>query len=196
MNKKELRREIKQRLAELSRKDRVDMSKQICRHLLATDVFQKASVVMSFLSLPHEVDTTPIILHAWQQGKTVAVPKVSWEQRHMIPVEIQSLETEMETGNHGLRNPSTGVPVPFEEIDLVLTPGLGFDRQGNRLGRGGAYYDRFFKTPGLHAERWALSFSVQILEQIPADEKDVPVNAIVTENEIISCTNEVKLRGQ
>lgn len=196
MDKKELRREIKQRLAEMPRKDRIEKSKQICQHLLAADAFQKASVVMTFLSMPHEVDTTPIILHAWQQGKTVAVPKVSWEQRHMIPVEIQSLETEIEKGNHGLRNPMTGIPVPFEDIDLVLTPGLGFDIQGNRLGRGGAYYDRFFKTAGLRAARWALSFSIQVLDQIPVDGEDMPIDAIVTESGITPCINEVKLRGQ
>lgn len=196
MNKKELRQEIKQRLAEMSRKDRIEKSKQICQHLLAADAYQKASVVMAFLSMPHEVDTTPIILHAWQQGKTVAVPKVSWEQRHMIPVEIQSLETEIETGNHGLRNPTMGVPVPFEDIDLILTPGLGFDLRGKRLGRGGAYYDRFFKSPGLRAARWALSFSLQVFDQIPTNDGDMPVDAIVTESGITPCRNEVKLRGQ
>ncbi len=196
MNKKELRQEIKRRLAEMSRKDRLDKSKLICQHLLSAEPFQKASVVMAFLSMPHEVDTTPIILHAWQQGKTVAVPKVSWEQRHMIPVEIQSLETGMETGESGLRNPVTGAPIPFEEIDLVLTPGLGFDGRGNRLGRGGAYYDRFFRSPGLEALRWALAFSLQVFDRIPTDSKDVPVDALVTEHGITQCTDEVQVRGQ
>lgn len=196
MNKQEIRQEIKRRLAQMSRHDRIEKSKQICQHLLGAEVFQKASVVMAFLSMPHEVDTTPIILHAWQQGKTVAVPKISWEQRHMIPVEIQSLEAEVEKGNHGPHNPTTGVPVPFEEIDLVITPGLGFDRRGNRLGRGGAYYDRFFRSPGLRAARWALAYSVQVLDEIPVTDSDVPVEAIVTECGITLCTPEVKLRGQ
>jgi 5-formyltetrahydrofolate cyclo-ligase len=141
------------------------------------------------------VDTAPIILYAWQQGKTVAVPKVSWAQRHMIPVEIQSLDTGVETGRNGLRNPTGGVPVPFEELDLILTPGLGFDRRGNRLGRGGSYYDRFFKSQGLHAARWALSFSLQVLDRIPVDEEDMPVDALVTETGIHPCTNEVPLGG-
>jgi 5-formyltetrahydrofolate cyclo-ligase len=195
MDKKELRRLIKQKLAELSPQERSDKSKQICQHLIHSEVFQKAAVVMAFLSMPHEVDTTPIILNAWQQGKTVAVPKVSWSQRHMIPVEIQSLETGVETGRNGLRNPTGGVPVPFEDIDLVLTPGLGFDRSGNRLGRGGAYYDRFFRSPTLRAARWALSFSLQVLDRIPVNEEDVPVDAIVTETGIYPCANEIPLGG-
>lgn len=195
MNKKELRQLIKKKLAAMTPQDRVYKSKQICHHLIDSDVFQKASVVMAFLSMPHEVDTTPIILHAWQQGKTVAVPKVSWAQRHMIPVEIQSLDTGVETSYHGLRNPTGGVPIPFEDIDLVLTPGLGFDHRGNRLGRGGAYYDQFFKSQGLRAVRWALSFSLQVFDRIPADKEDMPVDAIVTESGIDPCTNEVPLGG-
>ncbi len=81
---------------------------------------------MMYLSLPHELDTSEAILTAWQMGKTVVVPKISWQQRHMIPVEINSLETGFSEEVMGLRNPITGVPVPFEEIDMVVAPGLGF----------------------------------------------------------------------
>ncbi len=178
---------MKHRLANAGMQERIEKSKRICRNLLATDEFRRASVVMAFLSLPREVDTTPIILHAWQQGKTVAVPRVSWEQRHMIPVEIHSLETGFTTGSFGLRNPVSGLPVPFNEIDMVLTPGLAFDREGNRLGRGGAYYDRFFAADQLRALRWALAFEIQLLPSVPHDHNDRPIDAIVTENEVIHC---------
>lgn len=187
MKKSELRHELKQRLVKMGRDDRIAKSKQICRHVIDSDLFKQASVAMVYLSLPHEVDTTPLILTAWQLGKTIAVPKVSWEQRHMIPVEISSLETGLKTDERGLRTPSNGVPVPFDEIDLVITPGLGFDRNGNRLGRGGAYYDTFFKHKDISAARWALGFSEQLCESIPHDETDVPVDAVVTEDGIIMC---------
>ena len=144
MEKNALRHELKQRLVQMSKEDRVAQRKQICKRIIDSDVFRDASVVMVYLSMPHEVDTTPLILKAWQQGKTVAVPKVSWQQRHMIPVELTSLETGLKTEKMGLRTPTNGVPVPFDEIDLVVTPGLGFDKKGNRLGRGGAFYDKFF----------------------------------------------------
>ncbi|MHC5157271.1 MAG: 5-formyltetrahydrofolate cyclo-ligase [Planctomycetota bacterium] len=187
MDKDALRHEIKKQLVQISAEDRIAKSKQICRQIVDADTFQKASVVMMFLSLPHEVDTTPMILHAWQQGKTVAVPKVSWEQRHMIPVELTSLETGLKTEKMGLRNPSNGAPVPFDEIDLVITPGLGFDRHGNRLGRGGAYYDRFFTHNKMSAARWGIAFSQQLCEEIPHDDQDAPIDAVVTEDEIIIC---------
>ena len=187
MEKSALRHEIKQRLVKMSREDRVAKSKQICKRIMDSDVFRKASVVMMYLSLPHEVDTTPLILHAWQQGKTVVVPKISWQQRHIIPVEITSLETGLKTDQRGLRNPTNGTPVPFDEIDLVITPGLGFDKNGNRLGRGGAFYDNFFKHKKITAARWAVAFSQQVCDEIPHDDSDVPIDAVVTENEIIIC---------
>lgn len=187
MDKNTLRHELKQRLVQMNTEDRIAKSKKICGHIIDSEVFRKASVVMTFLSLPHEVDTTPLILHAWQQGKTVAVPKISWQQRHMIPVEISSLETGLKVGEMGLRTPTNGKPVPFDEIDLVITPGLGFDKNGNRLGRGGAYYDNFFKHAKIRAARWAVAYSMQLCDDVPHDDSDVPIDAVVTENEIIIC---------
>jgi 5-formyltetrahydrofolate cyclo-ligase len=187
MDKNALRQKLKQQLVQMSREEIASQSKHICEYVMESDVFRKASVVMAFLSMPHEVDTTPLILTAWQRGKTVAVPKISWQQRHMIPVEINSLETGLKTDEHGLRNPTGGVPVPFDEIDLVITPGLGFDAAGNRLGRGGSYYDTFFTSNKIKAARWALAFSHQVCDHIPHDDSDVPVDAVVTENGIIVC---------
>lgn len=187
MDKEALRHELKKRLVEISKKDRIEKSKLICKQIIKSEVFHKSSVVMMYLSLPHEVDTTPLILNAWQQEKTVAVPRISWEQRHMIPVEIKSLETGLQTEKKGLRTPVNGIPVPFDEIDLVITPGLGFDREGNRLGRGGAFYDNFFAVNKISAARWGVAFSEQICDDIPHDDTDVPIDAVITDNEIIVC---------
>jgi 5-formyltetrahydrofolate cyclo-ligase len=144
---------------------------------------------MMYLSLPHEADTSEAILQAWQLGKIVAVPKISWQQRHMIPVQINSLETGFSTEASGLRNPIGGVPVPFEEIDLVVTPALGFDRKGNRLGRGGSFYDRFFTNKELKAPRCGFAFAEQVVDSIPATERDEPVDFLVTDEEIIYFSN-------
>jgi 5-formyltetrahydrofolate cyclo-ligase len=85
----------------------------------------------------------------------------------MIPVRINSLETGFSTEATGLRNPITGVPIPIKEIDLVVAPALGFDREGNRLGRGGSYYDRFFANEVLKASRCGFVFSEQIIDSVP-----------------------------
>ncbi len=139
---------------------------------------------MMFVSLPHEVDTSEAILHAWQLGKAVAVPKVSWQQRHMIAVQITSLETGFSTSSSGLRNPTAGVPVPFADIDLVVTPALAFDKEGNRLGRGGCYYDRFFANPELKATRCGFGFAEQLIDSIPIADHDEAVDMLVTDERI------------
>jgi len=187
MDKVQLRHKLKSLLATLSPQERLEKSKAICSYVLESKPFESASTVMVFLSLPHEIDTTAIILSAWQQGKTIVVPKMRWEQRDMIPVKITSLETGLKKEQMGLRNPVADTPTPLEAIDFVVTPGLGFDRQGNRLGRGAGYYDRFFSTPGVRAVKWGIGFSEQLCLEIPHDQQDVPLDAVVTEQGVIDC---------
>ena len=187
MEKVELRRQLRNCLLAMSPQQRKDKSRKACRNLISTEQFQNASIIMMYLSLPHEVDTSDAILQAWQLGKTVAVPKISWQQRHMIPVRINSLDTGFSTGTWGLRNPLTGVPIPFGQIDLVVAPALGFDRKGNRLGRGGSFYDRFFANKDLRASRCGLAFAEQVLESIPTTESDEPVDLLVTDEEVVYC---------
>jgi 5-formyltetrahydrofolate cyclo-ligase len=185
MDKTELRLKLQKCLLEMPEGQRKDKSKSACRNLISTPEFQKATAIMLYISLPHEVDTSEVILHAWQCGKVVAVPKISWQQRHMIPVQINSLETGFSVEASGLRNPVTGIPVPLEEIDLVVAPALGYDGQGNRLGRGGSYYDRFFANEKLSAARCGLAFSEQKIDLIPVTPTDVPVDFLVTDKEVV-----------
>jgi 5-formyltetrahydrofolate cyclo-ligase len=189
MDKAQLRRTLLNRLHAMPSEQRNEKSRKACQNLVSIEPFQRASTVMMFVSLPHEVDTSEAILHAWQLGKIVAVPKISWEQRHMIPVQIQSLETGFSTGASGLRNPIAGVPVPFEDIELVVTPALGFDNKGNRLGRGGAYYDRFFANNELTALRCGFAFSEQLVDAVPVTEHDRPVDMLVTDEGIVHFAN-------
>jgi len=189
MNKAQLRRKLQNCLLAISSEQKSEKSRKACRNLVSIPQFQSASTVMMYLSLPDEADTSEAILHAWQLGKVVAVPKVSWQQRYMIAVQIHSLETGFSTSVSGLRNPIAGVPMPFEEIDLVVTPALGFDRKGNRLGRGGSYYDRFFANAELKASRCGFAFAEQLVEMIPVAEHDEPVDILVTDEEIIYFNN-------
>jgi len=185
MDKAELRRMLRNSLLAIPPKQRSEKSRRACRNLISTPQFQAASTVMLYLSLPHEVDTGEAILHAWQLSKTVVVPRISWQQRHMIPVQINSLETDVSTGVSDLRNPVAGVPVPFEEIDLVVAPALGFDRQGNRLGRGGSFYDRFFANEQLRALRCGLAFAEQLVDSIPVTDGDELMDFLVTDEEVM-----------
>lgn len=187
MDKIEMRHNLRSRLFGLPQSQRRNESKQASRNLIGTDEYKKASAIMIFLSLPHEVDTTAVILDAWQQGKTVAVPKVSWQQRHMIAVEITSLETGFTEERGGFKNPTTGVPMAVEDIDLVVAPGLAFDSQGNRLGRSGGYYDRFFASEHLNAKKCGFAFSQQIVDSVPIEEHDERVDFLVTDEGVVYC---------
>jgi 5-formyltetrahydrofolate cyclo-ligase len=188
MDKVELRGQLRNRLLVMPPEQRKEKSRKACRNLMALEQYQEASIIMIYLSLPHEVDTSEAILHAWQLGKTIAVPKISWQQRHMIPVQITSLETGFSTGASGLRNPVAGAPIPFGQIDLVVAPALGFDRLGNRLGRGGSFYDRFFANKEVVASRCGLAFAEQLVDSIPTTESDEPVDFVVTDEEVVHCT--------
>lgn len=185
MDKEKLRIDLRKRLQKITPVERAEKSQRACQNLISTPEFQSAATLMMYLPLPHELDICEAILKAWQMEKTVAVPKISWEQRHMIPVEITTLETDFATEVMGIRNPVNGRPVPFEDIDLVVTPALGYDRKGNRLGRGGSYYDRFFANERLKAVRCGMGFVEQVVNEIPVAEHDESIDFLVTDKEVI-----------
>jgi len=79
--------------------------------------------------------------------------------------------------------------MPIKDIDLVIAPALGFDRKGNRLGRGGSYYDRFFANEELKAPRCGFAFAEQVVDLVPVTEQDKPVDFLVTNDEVIYFNN-------
>ena len=184
MEKKQYRNKLRKVLQKIEQNRRAQKSTLACQKLTSTREFKDASVIMIYLSLPHEPDTTQAILSAWEDRKFVAVPKVFWEDKHMIPVQINSLDADFSTEVSGLRNPIKGIPVPLADIDLVVTPALGFDKQGNRLGRGGAYYDRFFDEKNLRTKRCGFGFSEQVVEKLPVTKMDIPLHLLVTDKKI------------
>jgi len=136
---------------------------------------------MVFLSLPTEIDTTPLVLRAWQDQKRVLAPKLSWEQRRMLPIEIRSLTDDLSDSMLGIREPASGIPMPIETIDLVIVPGLAFDQYGNRLGRGRGFYDRFLAHPEYRGWTCALSLEEQVVDHVPAGPLDRPMDMLVTD---------------
>ncbi|MBW8001045.1 MAG: 5-formyltetrahydrofolate cyclo-ligase [Planctomycetes bacterium] len=190
MDKKQLRQELQKCLREIEPEKQAQKSRRACERLISTAQFQDASVIMMYLAIPNEADCCDAIAAAWQQGKTVIVPKVCWEDKEMTVVQIDSLEADFSTEVSGLRNPIDGVPVPFGQIDLVVTPALAYDRRGNRLGRGGAYYDRFFASDELKASRCGFAFSEQLVESVPVENHDQMVHFLVTDSEVITFDNQ------
>jgi 5-formyltetrahydrofolate cyclo-ligase len=140
---------------------------------------------MLFLSTAHEIETAPLALKCWQAGKTVVVPKVSWDQRRMLPVEISGLQdASFTTTGPGIREPINGKPVPLDLIDLVVVPGLGFTRQGYRIGRGMGFYDRFLAQSDFLGAACGMAFEEQVIGELPLLDHDVPLGMLVTDRGI------------
>jgi len=154
-----------------------------CRLLVAQPEYQQARVVQVYFSLVAEADTMPLVLRAWQDGKRVLAPKVSWEQRRMLPIEIHSI-IDVREAYMGIREPVEGVPTPMGDIDLVTLPGLGFDSFGNRLGRGKGFYDRFLAHKDYGAVSCAIAMEEQFVEAVPVNPHDMPIDMLVTDKEV------------
>lgn len=147
--------------------------------------FREASTVMVYLSFGSEVRSDDLIRWGWEKGKRIVIPLCRPEGRGLTPCLLDDF-AELEIGHYGIREPKAGNirSLPRGEIDAILVPAVAFDRLGYRVGYGGGYYDRFLlEVP--RAVRIGVAFCCQIVAEVPADPHDVPVNWIVTEEEII-----------
>ncbi len=156
-----------------------------CHRLFEQPEYIKAQVIMVYLSLPTEPDTSALVLRAWQDRKRVLAPKVSWNQRRMLPMEIRSLTDDLTVSPMGIREPVTGIPFPISLIDLVIVPGVAFDEHGNRLGRGRGFYDRFLSHAEFEGTACALALEVQMSPTpIPMGPLDRQVDMLVTDKAV------------
>lgn len=183
-HKSDLRRQLRAALASLTEEQRRLKSQTATALLVGAPEFAQARTVMLYLSSPQEVDTSGIALKCWQAGKTVCVPKVSWDQRRMLPTEITSLQVDMHEVRPGIREPTGGKPCPVQFIDLVIVPGLGFSDRGFRIGRGMGFYDRFLAQPDFLGVSCGLAYEEQIVDEIPVLDHDVPLGMLITDRGI------------
>jgi 5-formyltetrahydrofolate cyclo-ligase len=181
LTKAAVRKTLRERLSAMTDEQRHAKSTSACALVSGLPEFDQARVVMLFLSMPQEVDTAALALRCWQAGKTVVVPKVSWGQRRILPVEINSLTTGLAVTGPGVREPVSGKPVPADFIDFVLVPGLGFTEAGHRIGRGMGFYDRFLAQGEFIGRSCGLAFEEQIVPEIPMLDHDVPLGMLVTD---------------
>ncbi len=182
--KKQLRAQLKALLNSLSEEAIREKSGRAAQRLFAEPEFDHCEVIMIYLSLTREADTTPIVLQCWRRRKRVLAPQVGWESNQMVPVEINNLDTDVASTEYGIREPVRGTPFPIELIDLVIVPGLGFDPNGNRLGRGRGFYDRFLGRPKFKGVICGFALEEQLVESIPASDHDVKMHMLVTDEAV------------
>lgn len=182
--KKELRERVRRMLAGMTPEDIAAKSARATELLVHTPEFARTEVIMVYLSLPGELDTTALVLRSWQDHKRVVAPRVSWEQRRMMPTELRSLTSDVIEHAAGLREPISGIPIPVDIIDMVIVPGLAFDEKGDRLGRGRGFYDRFLAHPEFTGITCGLAFEEQLLLEVPAGPLDRPMSMLVTDRKV------------
>ncbi len=186
MDKKRLRKTMNNVLASCSDRQVVQWSEAVTTNIVSLNFYRSARVIMTFLSMAGEYDTSLLIAQALADGKTVVVPRVNFTDKSMAAVKLSSLKQEMVIDRYGLRNPADNIEVDLSEIDLIIVPGLAFDTNGHRLGRGGGFYDRFLSREQVsNAVRCAVAFELQIVDNIPTDEHDVLIPLLVTEKRVI-----------
>ena len=180
--KDKIRKETLERLHSQGSFDKKRKSAEIKNKLLNDSAFKSSQTIMFYVSKDYEVDTEAMIKEALKMKKRIAIPVTLTGEKKIIPSEIKNPEAELEKGPFGIKQPKKEYirPVPTDEIDLVITPGVAFDNKGNRLGHGKGYYDSFLKTLPAKTLTVALAFDFQVVGEVPTLSWDVPVKKIIS----------------
>lgn len=182
--KQKLRDTVLQKRKKYTEEEWRSKSKKILAKLLKSDAYKKADTVHSYVSMNdrREVWTDPLIEQILKDQKQVVVPVVNFSDGTLSHSLIHSLE-ELETNDWGVREPKSMNPVNISELDMIVIPMAAADRQGNRLGYGKGFYDRFLAK--ISASKIGLTFHDFLFDEIPVEEFDIKLDTIITEEEVI-----------
>ena len=180
--KKQIRAEVKKYRNESSVESIFENSQKICEQFLDLSEYQKASTIFAYMDCKNEVQTRSIIEQCWNDGKSVAVPKVFGEQMKFY--QIFSYD-DLEDGYFGIQEPKhENLNEIICEDGLMILPGVAFDEKRHRIGYGGGFYDRYLELhPGM--KKIALAFEFQIYDSVPFEVFDQQPEKIITETRII-----------
>lgn len=180
MSKEKLRKSTISFLKELSIDQRSDIEKLLQHHLLSSEIWKNSKMIGITMSQDFEWDTKPIIEAAWNESKSICVPKCYPKQNKLKFYEIESF-VQLEKNFYDLLEPNPNQTRYIKQnlIDLLIVPGLLFDKRGFRIGFGGGYYDRFLVN--YNNTTVSLASSKQLVKKIPSEKFDIPVQHIITE---------------
>jgi 5-formyltetrahydrofolate cyclo-ligase len=176
--KRAIRQHIKERRAELDAAWREQTSAAICARIQELDAFARAGTVGIYLALPGEVILDELVLRCRELGKRVCVPVFDEAAQVCVMAEWHA-NIDLVSGKWDVLEPSEHRLVADDAIDLMLVPGVAFDQHGERLGRGGGYYDRMLERSG--AYHLGVAFDFQLVEALSPEPHDVAMDLVVTE---------------
>ena len=173
MDKKELRAIIKLLKKQHTKEQLLEQSEVILSKLEQHPDFKKAHIVMIYSALPDEVQTQAF-LEKWRHKKKIILPTVVGDD--IIPVELAE-NTGFAVGDFNILEPQNE---PYTgDYDLIVVPGVAFDRNGNRIGRGRGYYDRFL-CKHLNVKRIGICFDFQLVDEVPTEPNDIKMDEVIS----------------
>jgi 5-formyltetrahydrofolate cyclo-ligase len=179
--KRAVRRAAIERRELLSVEERSDKSERIVEGVLSLPEVGAAGTVMAFWSFGSEVETSALIERLHEAGKRVVLPRIAEGE---IAAVAYAPGDPVTATSFGAMEPARADVVTAEDVDVVIVPGVAFDRRGGRVGYGGGFYDRLSsRAPAVPAV--AVAFAVQLVDEVPQGRSDRRVDAIVTEDEVI-----------
>lgn len=178
------RREIRARCQRLSTTQRTANSEAICRRLLEQDFWRNAKTVLLFAPLANEINVGPLLKESLAQGKVTALPRFDLAAQHYVAARITDPERDLASGAFAIPEPAAHCEkIEMSQFDLVLVPGVGFDRLGSRLGRGGGFYDRLLA--GFTGVKCGIALDEQIVDTLPVEEHDARMTFVITPTQVI-----------
>ena len=175
MDKKELRRTIRERKRAMTEEEIVQRSEKLGKLFVQSEAYKNAKTIYGYLPYNQEVRTVPMLEQALRDGKKVAVPKCYGDEMKFIYLDDL---TKVAKGYAGIPEPIADEPVAHDETALVLMPGLAFDPAGHRIGYGGGFYDKFLAAEPNHPTL-ALCYEFQMLPELHTEEHDIPVDTVL-----------------
>jgi 5-formyltetrahydrofolate cyclo-ligase len=164
---------------------RTALSRAIVRDITKTSVYRRSNTVMAYASFGSELQTDEFMRHVLHQGKILLLPRVNRQKGSLDVYRVGDPIRDLQAGTWGIHEPRPDrcARVEPHAIDFVLVPGLAFDSWGGRLGYGGGFYDKLL-ADGISPRAWLVAgaFESQMVEEVPVDGHDMPMDVVVTEN--------------
>lgn len=191
MYKNIIRKKVLDLRHNLKKEEKKRLDRIIYESVIENDLYINANKIFIYVSYNNEVDTIDIIKNSIDNNKSVYVPKINIEDKTMKSVEIHSLN-ELSVNKYGILEPNVVDKNNTEEkFDIIIMPGIAFDSDGNRIGYGGGYYDKYISNLNYDVVKVALAYNFQMVNCIKAEEHDIKVNYIFTDKEMIYIENTI-----
>jgi 5-formyltetrahydrofolate cyclo-ligase len=158
----------------------------IKKRLMELPEYKSAKTILFYVSVRGEVRTYDMISESLTKGKKILVPLADVKNKKLLLSELDNLN-DLSPGSFGIPEPKHLHQMDIKSVDLVIVPGIAFDKYGNRVGYGTGFYDRFLKKISKGVPVIALGYDFQLVHEIPSNKMDVKVHKIVTEKGVVNC---------